>query len=280
MYSRLYNVLSSARLAVTLFFTLAATSVIGTLLQQGLPLERYEELFGREVFSVLAFFNIFDMYHSWWFRLLIVLFSLNILACTLRQMPRMMRLLFPGKTDIDEAVFRSSQLRRTCHSREAMSDLEQRSVSLLKSLAGAPVLMTKDNVLYLFAESGRYSRSGMFLVHISILFILCGALIGALWGFSGQMNIAEGAKSDTVRLFNAKVPDKTLDFDVVCNDFNVDFYKTGMPKEYKTDLTIREDGRDVLTGSITVNHPLVYRGLKLCQATYGIADVSNFRVAV
>jgi len=280
MYSRLLTILSSARLAIVLFFTLAATSVIGTVVQQGLPPERYEDLFGPEAVSIMEFFNIFDMYHSWWFILLIVLFSLNILACTIRQMPRLKRFMSPGKVDVDDKVFRSSQYTGTWHSREDPQDLEQRSISLMKSLAGKPAAITRGDERYLFAEKGRYSRAGMVLVHASILLILLGGLIGAIWGFSGVMNLVEGEESSTVTLFSKEVHARELGFVVRCNNFNVEFYKTGMPKEYRTDLVIMEDGREVLEGSITVNHPLVYRGLKLCQATYGIADAGNFRVAV
>ncbi len=280
MYSRLLTILSSARLAVVLFFTLAATSVIGTVVQQGLPPERYKDLFGPRAFSILEFFTIFDMYHSWWFILLIVLFSLNILACTIKQMPRLKRFMSPGKADVDDKVFRSSQCTGNWLSREDLQVLEQRSISLMKSLAAKPAAITIGDVRYLFAESGRYSRAGMVLVHASILLILLGGLIGAIWGFSGLMNLVEGEESGTVTLFNPDEPGRDLGFDVRCNDFTVAFYKTGMPKEYRTDLAIVEDGRVVLEGSITVNHPLVYRGLKLCQATYGIADARNFRVAV
>jgi len=280
MFSRLLTLLSSARLAVVLFFTLAASSVIGTVVQQGLPLERYKDLFGPKAVSIMEFFTIFDMYHSWWFMLLIVLFSLNILACTIRQMPRLKRFMFPGSPDIDDKVFRSAQYTKTWHSRDALQDLEQRSVTLMKSLAAKPAMITRGDERYFFAERGRYSRAGMVLVHASILLILLGGLIGAIWGFNGVMNLVEGEESGTITLFSSDDPVRDLGFDVRCNDFTVEFYETGMPKEYRSDLAIMEDERVVLKGSITVNHPLVYRGMKLCQASYGIADADNFRIAV
>jgi len=38
------------------------------------------------------------------------------------------------------------------------------------------------------------------------------------------------------------------------------------------------DGKKVDSGTIRVNHPFIYKGLKFCQATYGIAGVSDFKV--
>lgn len=279
MLTKLYKLFSSVRLTIFLFLTLAVTSIFGTLVQQGLPLERYERIFSPNIFAVLKFFNIYDMYHSWWFTLLLVLLSINILVCTFKQIPRVMKLTFPGKREIDDSVFSSSQIRRTWHSQQDLADLEKQARELLRPLAGIPVQAKKNNAHYFFAEKGKYSRLGMVFVHVSILFILGGGLIGTIWGFGGQMNIVEGETSETVLLYGGK-GSKKLGFGIRCDDFTVDFYETGMPKEYRSDLTIMENGKKVVSGSVRVNHPLTYRGLKFCQATYGVAGMDNFRVVV
>jgi len=279
MQTKLYRLFSSVKVAIFLFLALAATSIFGTLVPQGLPLERYDKLFSPSVFAILEFFNIFDMYHSWWFVLLLVLVSINILACTLRQIPRIVKLTFQGKKGIDDSVFTSSQIRKTWHTQEDLPGLMKRTQVLLKSLAGNYVEVKNNDTSYFFAEKGRYSRLGMVFVHISILFILGGGVIGTIWGFSGQMNVVEGTMSDTVLLYGGTGTEK-LGFDVRCDDFTVDFYETGMPKDYRTDVTILEGGEKVISGAIRVNHPLIYKGLKLCQATYGIAGIDNFRIVV
>ncbi|MCK4535054.1 MAG: cytochrome c biogenesis protein ResB, partial [Syntrophobacterales bacterium] len=261
------------------FLFLAVTSILGTIIQQGLPIERYKALYSSGVFSVLKFFNIFDMYHSWWFLLLLVLLSINITICTSRQIPRIIKLIFPEKKKIDDTVFRSSQIRKAFQSQKKLSDIERQAEILIKSLVGNPVKTVKNDAIYFLAEKGKYSRLGMIFVHISILLILAGGLTGTMLGFNGQMNIVEGEASDTVILFGGEGTEK-LDFDVRCDDFTVEFYESGMPKEYKTDLTIIDDEKKVATGVIRVNHPFTYKGLKFCQATYGIAGVSDFLIGV
>lgn len=279
MQTKLYRIFSSARVTVFLFFVLAATSIVGTVIQQGLPLERYEKLFTPRLFAILSFFDVFDMYHSWWFTLLLVLLSINILACTLKQLPRIAKLILNGKKGFDDSVFTSSQIRKTWQRQGNLADLEEQTGVVLRKLAGTPTRVEHNGAHYFFAEKGKYSRLGMVFVHISILFILSGGVIGTIWGFSGQMNVVEGTTSDTVVLLGETGTIK-LGFGVRCDDFTVEFYETGMPKEYRSDLTIVEGEKAVISGSIRVNHPLVYKGLKFCQATYGVAGMDKFRVVV
>ena len=277
MIKKLQTFFSSIRLTIFLFLVLAAISIMGTIIKQGLPLERYKALYNPDVFTALKFFNIFDMYHSLWFTILLSLLSINIIACTYKQVPRVIRLIFPKKKEIDDTIFRSSQIRKTFQSPQELPDLERQSEILIKSLIGNPVKITKNGEKYFFAEKGKFSRMGMIFVHTSILIILAGGLIGTMGGFNGQMNIIEGGTSDTVTVLGGKEL-KKLGFDVRCDDFNVEFYEKGMPKEYKTELTMIDDGKEAVSGVIRVNHPFVYKGLKFCQATYGVAGGSDFLI--
>lgn len=221
------------------------------------------------------------MYHSWWFTLLLILLSVNVIVCTARYFPRIFKAIRPEKNKFDDRVFGSSQINKTIQSHETLSELEEKIPSLLKSLVSLPVQARKNDKSYFFSEKGRYSRMGFVFIHLSILLILGGGLIGAIWGFNGQMNIVEGEITDSFILFNGGGKRlKKFGFQVRCDSFKVDFYKTGQPREYRSDLTILEDGKKVISRAVRVNHPFIYKGLKFCQATYGIAETANFKIIV
>ena len=61
----------------------------------------------------------------------------------------------------------------------------------------------------------------------------------------------------------------TLPFEVRCDNFDVSFYDTGMPKEFRSDLTILADGREALKQSIWVNDTLTFEGVTFYQSSYG-----------
>jgi cytochrome c biogenesis protein len=60
-----------------------------------------------------------------------------------------------------------------------------------------------------------------------------------------------------------------LGFSVMCDNFNVEFYDSGMPKLYKSELSFLRDGQIQARGSLMVNHPLEYNGIHFYQSSYG-----------
>lgn len=62
-----------------------------------------------------------------------------------------------------------------------------------------------------------------------------------------------------------------LSFSIRCNDFNVDFYEgSDMPKDFKSWLTVIDNGREVIKKTIEVNNPLTYKGITFYQSSYGM----------
>ncbi len=218
------------------------------------------------------------MYHSWWFTGLLLLLAVNVVVCNARRIPRIVRQALSPIRNGDDIIFRSASVQRIIQSTNSTDEVEAKTRTLMHSLAGEPSIATREGTRYLAAQRGWYNRLGTVATHGSILLILAGGLIGAIWGFAGQMMITEGTRTNTVNLYDGGI--KTIPFEIACDDFSVTFYENGMPKEYRSDMTIFEKGEKVLSATIRVNDPLRYRGLKFCQATYGIAEASDFTVAV
>ncbi len=271
--------LASAKLTIFLFFALAATSVFGTLVAQGLPKDHYENVYGPGTVSLIEFFDISDMYHSWWFTVLLALLAVNLIACTAKTLPGICAPLFRKRGDKSDAAFCGWPIQHKFEMHDRGERIEGNLRMLVKALVGKPNVKGERDVRYLYAEKGAYARLGILFVHVSILIILAGGLIGAVGGFEGQMTIVEGETSSKV-LVSPGTKEMTLPFSVRCNRFSVEFYDSGMPKEYRSDVTIIDEGASVAEESIRVNHPIVFRGYKLCQASYGMADASDFKVAV
>jgi cytochrome c biogenesis protein len=101
-----------------------------------------------------------------------------------------------------------------------------------------------------------------------VILLLIGGLIGSIFGFDGWVNIPEGESVSQIQL-RSQAQVLQLGFEIRCDDFDVSFYDTGAPKEFRSSLTILEQGREVVKKDIIVNDPLRYKGVSMYQSSYG-----------
>jgi len=208
------------------------------------------------------------MYHSYWFQLLIVLLTLNIVVCSIDRLSTTWKIVSIKKPPFVLSRFKSSS--------ENEYFVDRRSAEQLKDIyepfvsKGFSYIRTEqtDNGYSIFAEKWRWTRLGVYGVHLSIILLLMGALIGSFFGFDGYVNIPEGETVNSIRIRN---PERTqsLDFGIRCDDFNVTFYDSGTPKEFRSSLTIINSGKPVYKKDIVVNDPLRYKGINIFQSSYG-----------
>lgn len=135
-----------------------------------------------------------------------------------------------------------------------------------------PVVTEHNGEYHLFAQKAAWCRLGVYVVHLSILVIFVGAIIGSLAGYKGYVAIIEGTKINAIEKQNGQT--LPLGFEVLCEKFSVEFYPTGSPKEFKSILTVLENGKPVPGYSqvkVIVNDPMTYKGITFYQSSYGQA---------
>lgn len=92
-WNSLYQNLASMKLTVFIFLTLAACSLIGTLFPQGLTEQQLHSHFSPGIASWIDALGLSDLYHTGWFRLLLLLLCLNLIVCTIQRLPKTLKLL-------------------------------------------------------------------------------------------------------------------------------------------------------------------------------------------
>ncbi len=99
--------------------------------------------------------------------------------------------------------------------------------------------------------------------------------------FRGNMTLPEGS-SDNVAF--VRVRDgylvQELPFRVALKDFRIEHYATGQPKSFESDIVITDsDLKAPLTKTISVNHPLTYKGVAIYQSDFQDGGTKlNFKV--
>jgi len=269
VFDGLLKFFASIKLTVVVLLALAVTSIIGTLIPQNESPAAYYREYGPALYKIFSTLDLFNMYHSWWFQLLMVILTLNIVVCSIHRLSFTWKVVF-----VKTPLFNASKFRSLSHKEEFF---DKRSIDTLRALY-EPYVARKfsysrteenENGFCIFGEKGRFTRFGVYTVHLSVILLLAGGLIGSLFGFEGFANLPEGETLKEIKLKGTNVV-QPLDFTVRCDKFKVSFYDSGSPREYRSTLSLLEAGKVVMTRDIIVNDPIRYRGINVFQASYGM----------
>jgi cytochrome c biogenesis protein len=268
LISRVWNFFTSIRLTVVLLISLAATSIVGTLIPQNENPAAYVQAFGEFASQLFSVLGLFDMYHSWWFQTLILLLTANIVVCSIDRLSATWKIIFAKNPSFNASRFSNLKNNEVFDDNRAPEQLKKLYPPLLGRAFRRSCLQETEKGFLIFGEKGRWTRLGVYVVHSSVIFLLAGGLVGSIFGFDGFVNIPEGEAVGSIRIGNGG---KTLplDFEIRCEGFDVTFYDSGMPKEYRSSLTIVENGRPVVKKDIIVNDPLRFKGVNMFQSSYG-----------
>lgn len=276
----IWDFFCSLKLTMFTLITLAVISIIGTVIPQGAPPPEYLHSISQNKLKLYKSLGFFDMYHSWWFILLLSSLSLNLLACSIKRLPGIWKTITRPVRIMDDGLEKSlSNLTSIMTSGDAVI-LRDRVAAVLKTEFAEPVVTEADGAYHLFAQKTPWSRLAVYAVHLSVLVIFIGAIIGSLFGYKGFVNIPEGESVGKVMSRSEKEID--LGFAVRCEKFSVSHYPNGAPKEFKSILTVLENGKPVAGYDrvpVIVNDPLNYKGITFYQSSYGKFGEHEFTIS-
>lgn len=265
---------ASVKLAIVLLILISVASILGTLIPQQEAAGPFISSLSPGVADVLRALQLFNIFHSAWFMILMALLALNLVVCSLDRFPmawkRFRQASEPDREDLFEKIPSDQVIIKETPLTEEADRLER----LLKKKAGRVGRKDGLGLAYLYGEKGAYAYFGVYIIHVSILIMLVGVAIGFLFGFEGYVNIPEGESAAVVALKGGRGA-KNLDFTVRCDRFFIDFYEDGVPKTYRSDLTFLKDGRPVQSSPVLVNHPVTFGGMRFYQASYGMIPTGD-----
>jgi cytochrome c biogenesis protein len=225
---RIWDFLASVKLAIIVFSLIALTSIIGTILEQQASPEKniqvISKLFGESlaptlyrIFDALGFM---DMYHSWWFVTLLMLFAANLLVCSIDRFPSIWKLVKEPIKPLKEEHFKAIPIKREITLKGKTEKVKETVGSVLRSEGFKYSEASDPGGHQFYWEKGRYSRLGVYITHFSILVILVGALIGIFFGFKGFLNLPEGesfgvAFTKTGELTPAEISERRIIFNAL-----------------------------------------------------------------
>ncbi|YAF95081.1 MAG: cytochrome c biogenesis protein [Nodularia sp. CChRGM 3473] len=272
----LLPVLTNLRLAIALLLLIALFSVSGTVIEQGQSPAFYQAnypehpaLFGFLTWKVIQVVGLDHVYRTWWFLALLILFGTSLTACTFtRQLPAL-KAARRWKYYEEPRQFKKLAL---------SAELDTGSFNSLNEILQNrryKIFQEKDNILY--ARKGITGRIGPIIVHVGIVTILLGGILGAMTGFVAQEMVASGETFQVKNIIDAGPwanPQDLQNWAVRVNRFWIDYTPSGGIDQFYSDMSVlNNQGKEVDHKKIFVNQPLRYHGVTFYQTDWGIAAV-------
>ncbi len=253
LWSLLWGQLTSLKLAITLIVAVLLISIVGTLIPQGKDSLFYAERYGMTGLSLIKFFQADKLYHSWYFLSLLALLAANTLSCALKRF----RVSWEMIRSPVEARSQEEIAKLPTHTK---LEAGEASLHVLERLLTRSRYRTQRTQAQLWAHKNLWGRLGVDLLHVSLIIVLLGGIVGGLLGFEDFQVAHKGETFSVAR----------GGFDVRVDDlWTVNYEGSSQIKDWYTKLTVIENGREVLTKTIEVNKPLTYKGISFYQASFG-----------
>jgi cytochrome c biogenesis protein len=260
---------TSIRLAIVLLGAIAVAALLGTVIPQQEAAGAFSARLQPAVLAIFQALQLFNVYQSAWFILLLLLLAVNLTVCSVDRFPAAWRQFRWGV--VPDGTERLADLppERIVVSNRPAAEEAPRLEALLRKRCGRVGRSETAEGFVLAGGKGAFSRFGVFTVHLGILLLIAGGLAGAVFGVRGYVEIAEGDSVNTMQFQGGKKAE-TLPFDIRCDRFTVEHYDDGAPKVFRSDLTFLEQGKIALQGALLVNHPIDFGGLRFYQSSYGV----------
>lgn len=302
------ELLSSMRFAIALLTVICIASVIGTVLKQHEPINNYINQFGPFWAELFGSIQLYSVYSAWWFMLILAFLVVSTSLCIVRNTPKIFKDLKSYKEGIREQSLKAFGHRAEADLAQLPEAAAQNMGQALAGAGWKVKLQRRETEagpgFMVAAKAGAANKLGYLAAHSAIVLICLGGLFDGdlvvkaqTWfqnktPFSGGGMIADVADqhrlSDRNPTFrgNLLVPEgqragiailtqpdgvllQDLPFEVELKKFKVDYYSTGMPKLFASDIVIHDRYTGQQTEArVEVNHPVSYRGVEIYQSSF------------
>jgi cytochrome c biogenesis protein len=306
--SQWVELLSSMRFAIALLTVICIASVIGTVVKQHEPANNYVNQFGPFWAEVFGSASLFTVYSAWWFLLILAFLVVSTSLCIARNTPKIFTDFKAYKENIREQSLKAFPNRAENTLGEAPEVAANRMGQALLGSGWKVKLQSRTTAngtgWMLAAKKGVANKLGYLAAHSAIVLVCIGGLLDGdlmvraqMWfndktpfmgsgliadvpeqhrlsssnpTFRGNLMVTEGAVAGTAILAQPQgVILQELPFSVELKKFIVEYYDTGMPKLFASDIVIQ----DLETGEskearVEVNHPAYHRGIAIYQSSF------------
>jgi cytochrome c biogenesis protein len=300
------ELVSSMRFSISLLTVICIASIIGTVLKQHEPYSNYVNQFGPFWAEVFRAVDLYTVYGAWWFLLILAFLVVSTALCIARNAPKIVADLGNFKEHLREQGLQAFHLKaQGTLQGETLAQVVERISALLGGAGWKLKVDPRANGgAMIAARRGAANKLGYIAAHSAIVLICLGGLFdgdlivkvqmmlqgksayagGGMFRdvgaghrlgpgtptFRANLLVPEGSRSGTAVIsLQDGVVLQDLPFDIELRKFIVDYYETGMPKLFASEIVIHDHETGAATAAtVKVNEPAFHRGVAIYQSSF------------
>lgn len=204
-----------------------------------------------------------DVFRSGLFAATLAVIAVAIVICTLNRVPGIWATITHPKVTTTRGFINNAEMNAVYTTPRAETEVFGQIEGILKGKRYRMLTEKVGDETHFYADKNRFSNLGTFPFHLGLILILVGGIVASVFGFrDNEFVVPEGSRRNVGH---------GTGLSVELNRFRDDWSAVGVPVDYRSDITIYENGDPVKTGSVRVNAPLSYRNATFYQSSFGNA---------
>ena len=269
MKQKVFRLLADLRFSIFILLLISFCSILGTIIEQDQSIETYKinypltnPIFGVLTWDRILQFGLDHVYKTWWFFLLIFLFGLSLILCSfLQQLPslKIARRCQFFRTTKQFYRLKISTILNNFSFNKILSRIKKNKYSIFQ----------QKNIIYCY--KGLIGRIAPIIVHFSMILILLGTIIGALFGFKSQEIVPKTETFHIQNIFNNGQLTIIPKTSARINDFWITYTKNKTVSQFYSDISILDNkGNEKNRKTISVNYPFISNNIYYYQTDWNL----------
>ncbi|MEJ7837443.1 MAG: cytochrome c biogenesis protein ResB, partial [Thermomicrobiales bacterium] len=254
---RVWRFFCSVRWAVIEIAFLALLVLIGTLRGSEAP-----QWLANAIPVTQGFVDLWygwDVYRSTVFAGTLALISVAIAVCTLNRAPGIWQSISNPTITTTRGFLRSADTSAEFPIGKSEDEATAELTSALAKHRYRTITRKVGGDIHFYADKNRYAKLATFPFHLALILLLIGGMVASYFGFRDpEFIVTEGQTRDVGH---------NTGLSVELRSFTDTYNPGGIAADYKSEITVYEDGNPVKTGIVSPNDPLSYGTATIYQSS-------------
>ncbi len=256
IFKDIWKMLHSMKFGIILLIIIGVSSIAGTLIPQDNILGFYESTYSPGFFKIIKALSLHKVYSSWWFITMVLVLSLNLILCSVKRLPSIIKRL-KRKPDIEKELTRES----FTFQRELDNNLDIKKFFKNSKFKDVESTEVDDGVFY-HSKKNSIGHLGSWITHIGLLIIIVAYVFGKMTGFESFVHGVPGSIQQI----------EGTEYWIEIEDFDIEFREDHTVNQYLSEIKVTDtDGTYSERGDVKVNHPFRAKNMNIYQNGTGWA---------